>query len=164
MCRVALVIDAANVVGSRPDGWWRDRPGAASRLVSGLASAMSTGALDGPVVVVLEGAARAGVPVGPVPAPADSPTGPSAPTAPADADAPAGPADLTAPVAQASERGLRVVHADRDGDSTIVAEVAALVAAGTEPVVVTADRALRDRVIAAGGTVLGPSWLRARLP
>ena len=27
-----LVVDAANVVGSRPDGWWRDRPGAARRL------------------------------------------------------------------------------------------------------------------------------------
>jgi hypothetical protein len=22
-----LVVDAANVVGSRPDGWWRDRAG-----------------------------------------------------------------------------------------------------------------------------------------
>ena len=27
-----LVIDGANVVGSRPDGWWRDRAGAAARL------------------------------------------------------------------------------------------------------------------------------------
>jgi hypothetical protein len=27
-----LVVDAANVVGSRPDGWWKDRPGAARRL------------------------------------------------------------------------------------------------------------------------------------
>lgn len=26
------VVDAANVTGSRPDGWWRDRPGAAARL------------------------------------------------------------------------------------------------------------------------------------
>lgn len=46
------------MVGSRPDGWWRDRPGAARRLVERLA------ALPGPVVVVLEGAARAGVPAG----------------------------------------------------------------------------------------------------
>jgi len=29
---LALVVDAANVVGSRPDGWWRDREGAARRL------------------------------------------------------------------------------------------------------------------------------------
>ena len=27
-------IDAANVIGSRPDGWWRDRPAAARRLVA----------------------------------------------------------------------------------------------------------------------------------
>jgi hypothetical protein len=26
-------IDASNVIGSRPDGWWRDRDGAARRLV-----------------------------------------------------------------------------------------------------------------------------------
>jgi len=55
-----LLVDAANVVGSRPDGWWRDRPGAATRLVAGLRTAVRDGALQGPVVVVLEGAARAG--------------------------------------------------------------------------------------------------------
>ncbi len=27
------VIDAMNVIGSRPDGWWRDRAGAIERLV-----------------------------------------------------------------------------------------------------------------------------------
>jgi hypothetical protein len=27
------VIDAMNVIGSRPDGWWRDRPTAIARLV-----------------------------------------------------------------------------------------------------------------------------------
>ncbi len=31
-----LVVDAANVVGSRPDGWWKDRAGAARRLHEGL--------------------------------------------------------------------------------------------------------------------------------
>src|SRR3954469_23183276 len=31
-----IVVDGANVVGSRPDGWWRDRPGAARRLLAGL--------------------------------------------------------------------------------------------------------------------------------
>jgi hypothetical protein len=56
-----LLIDAANVVGSRPDGWWRDRAGAAGRLVERLRVATAAGHLDGPVVVVLEGAARAGV-------------------------------------------------------------------------------------------------------
>ncbi len=64
-----LVVDAANVVGSRPDGWWRDRPGAAARLVNGLVAALRAGALDGPVTVVLEGAARAGVTAGAGPLP-----------------------------------------------------------------------------------------------
>jgi hypothetical protein len=32
-----VLVDAANVVGSRPDGWWRDRAGAASRLLGRLA-------------------------------------------------------------------------------------------------------------------------------
>jgi len=32
--RSSLVIDAANVVGSVPDGWWKDRAGAAARLAT----------------------------------------------------------------------------------------------------------------------------------
>ena len=56
-----LVVDAANVVGSRPDGWWKDRAGAAEKLCTGLADAIATGQLEPPVVVVLEGAARRGV-------------------------------------------------------------------------------------------------------
>jgi hypothetical protein len=57
------VVDAANVVGARPNGWWKDRGGAARRLVDALARAAPT---DGQVVVVVEGAARAGVPAGEV--------------------------------------------------------------------------------------------------
>lgn len=53
-----LVVDAANVVGSRPDGWWRDRAGAAERLHQRLLVADM--AYD-EVVLVLEGAAKAGV-------------------------------------------------------------------------------------------------------
>lgn len=52
-----LVVDAANVIGSRPDGWWRDRAGAARRLHQRLAAAEL-----GLVVLVVEGAARTGVP------------------------------------------------------------------------------------------------------
>jgi predicted RNA-binding protein with PIN domain len=33
-----LVVDAMNVIGSRPDGWWRDRAGAIERLVTELDS------------------------------------------------------------------------------------------------------------------------------
>ncbi|WP_234348010.1 NYN domain-containing protein [Streptomyces specialis] len=49
-----VVVDGANVVGSVPDGWWRDRRGAAERLRDRL-----TGH-PGPaeVVLVVEGAAR----------------------------------------------------------------------------------------------------------
>jgi hypothetical protein len=54
-----LVVDAANVVGSRPTGWWRDRAGAAAALHHDLTSAD----LDHDVVVlVLEGQARRGHP------------------------------------------------------------------------------------------------------
>src|SRR5215204_67829 len=31
-----LIVDGNNVMGSRPDGWWRDRAGAAARLVAAL--------------------------------------------------------------------------------------------------------------------------------
>ncbi|WP_277875711.1 NYN domain-containing protein [Kribbella sp. VKM Ac-2569] len=51
-----VVVDAANVVGSRPDGWWRDRVGAARRLLTRLA-ALQERLPDTDVVVVLEGAA-----------------------------------------------------------------------------------------------------------
>ena len=61
-----LLVDAANVVGTRPDGWWRDRAGATQRLLGGLA-ALAGQRLDLPgapveeaeVVAVVEGAARA---------------------------------------------------------------------------------------------------------
>jgi hypothetical protein len=56
-----LVVDAANVVGSRPDGWWKDRAGAARRLHEQLLVA------DLPyddVVLVLEGQAKGGVKAG----------------------------------------------------------------------------------------------------
>ncbi|MEW1659540.1 MULTISPECIES: NTP pyrophosphohydrolase [unclassified Streptomyces] len=58
-----VVVDAANVVGSVPDGWWRDRRGAAERLRDALADRAATG-LPGLVepplelVLVVEGAAR----------------------------------------------------------------------------------------------------------
>ncbi len=55
---VVLLIDAANVVGSRPDGWWRDRAGAAARLVEQLAAVPGTevaGVVVDEVVVVVEG-------------------------------------------------------------------------------------------------------------
>jgi predicted RNA-binding protein with PIN domain len=47
------LIDGMNVVGARPDGWWRDRAGAARRLVAELERwAAATGE---PVTVVFDG-------------------------------------------------------------------------------------------------------------
>lgn len=54
-----IVVDAANVVGSQPDGWWRDRAGAARRLLDKLTALAQCLAEPAEVVVVLEGAAKA---------------------------------------------------------------------------------------------------------
>jgi predicted RNA-binding protein with PIN domain len=120
-----LIVDGANVVGNRPDGWWRDRAGAARRLRERLAAAHLP---QDEVVLVLEGAGRRGNP--------------------------------------ADERsGVRIVHAAGSGDDEIVDEVVRQVAAegGRDVVVVTADRELQDRVVAAGGQTRGPSWLLEQL-
>jgi len=61
-----LIVDGANVVGSVPDGWWRDRKGAAERLRDNLRPVASTGLPDAPpglsapleIVLVVEGAAH----------------------------------------------------------------------------------------------------------
>ena len=53
-----LVIDAANVIGSRPTGWWRDRPGATRRFTEQMRATVSAGRLEPPVTIVLEGQAR----------------------------------------------------------------------------------------------------------
>jgi len=37
---VRLLLDTANVLGSRPDGWWRDRAGATGRLLADLAATL----------------------------------------------------------------------------------------------------------------------------
>jgi hypothetical protein len=117
----ALVVDGANVVGSRPDGWWRDRPGAARRLWERLDASVL--AYD-EVVLVLEGAARSGVPAG-------------------------------------TRGAVLTVHAARSGDDAVVEQTRHRRGAGSDVTVVTADRGLRARVEAEGGTVVGPAWLLA---
>ncbi len=59
--RTVLVVDAANVIGSVPDGWWQDRAGAAARLHAALTRAALR---YDQVILVLEGKARAGVAAG----------------------------------------------------------------------------------------------------
>jgi len=128
-----VVVDAANVVGSVPDGWWKDRAGAASRLL-GSVGALAAAGVSAEVLalpfdrwwprwtVVLEGAARDAV----------------------RADEP-----------------VSVVRAPGSGDDAIVEAARAAVDAGHTPVVVvTADRELRARVEELGAAVHGPAWLR----
>ena len=134
---MTVIVDVANVMGARPDGWWRDRAGAAARLaasVAALAAAGSEAAADSGAaagsraavgsgaayVLVLEGQARAA----------------SIPSAP----------------------GISVVRAPGSGDDAIVS------LAETGDVVVTADRELRRRVEAAGAVVEGPGGLLRQLP
>jgi 8-oxo-dGTP diphosphatase len=136
MRRLLVVVDAANVIGSRGNGWWRDRPGAARQLLSDLARTetriLPTGALPAGLgapgltgwrpefVVVLEGQARAG--------------------------------------AEGVPTRLEVALASGSGDDRVVEEVRR-----AHPddlvLVVTADRGLRARVAEAGAATVGPSWL-----
>jgi hypothetical protein len=96
-----LLVDAANVVGSRPNGWWRDRPGAARSFVAQVRAAAELGRLVPPVVVVLEGAARAGVEEGVA-------DGVSVVHAPGSGD------DTLLAVAAAADSPVTLVSADRD--------------------------------------------------
>ncbi|MFD5161713.1 NTP pyrophosphohydrolase [Streptomyces hawaiiensis] len=97
---VLVVVDAANVVGSVPDGWWRDRRGAAERLRDRLASE-GLPAVSGPVeiVLVVEGAAR-GV---------ESVPGVRVSSAPGSGDD-----HIVEAVASAGDRSVLVITADRE--------------------------------------------------
>jgi len=57
-----LVVDAMNVVGARPDGWWRDRAGAVRRLVGQLQDL--AGETDHPITVVVDGRPAPDLPEG----------------------------------------------------------------------------------------------------
>lgn len=129
--RPAVVVDVANVVGSVPDGWWRDREGAASRLVAQLSHLAGRGvpasALELPEqtwyprwIAVVEGQAR-------------------------DAD---------------DAAGVEVDRAEASGDDAIVAATRRAVEAGERVTVVTSDRGLAERAIGEGARVQGARWLR----
>jgi hypothetical protein len=127
---VVLLVDIANVMGSRPDGWWRDRAAAATRLLNALVplngakvTFPEVGALRiTEVRAVVEGAAK----------PAESP------------------------------ESVSVIRADRDGDSEIVDEANRLTASGKIPLVITADRGLRQR-LPEQALITGPGWLNRLL-
>jgi hypothetical protein len=140
---VTLIVDGANVMGSRADGWWRDRAGAMARLHGELA-ALAAGGIRGPVpgdpaaresesgdaaagarwyphvFLVVEGRARKML-------------------------------DLVSPAP-----ALRVIAARGEGDDEI-ADLAGRLTG--QRIVITADRELRRRCEAAGAAVTGPTWL-----
>jgi hypothetical protein len=95
-----VIVDGANVVGSVPDGWWRDRRGAAERLRDRLAEHGVPGRAEAvEIVLVVEGAARG---VGSVP-------GVRVESAPGSGD------DLIAELASAAaSRPVLVITADRE--------------------------------------------------
>lgn len=155
---LTVIVDAANVIGSRPDGWWRDRAGAARRLVTSVTELSAAGITEFPAaaglpvpacwlpdfVVVLEGQARAA---------ADGAAGDGA-----AGDGAAG--DGAAADGAAADGRLRVVSAPGSGDDAIAK------LAGELPgrrLVITADRELRGRCEAAGALVTGPRWLTGLL-
>ena len=129
--RPAIVVDGANVVGSVPDGWWRDRAGSAQRLIERVGGVAERGIAAGELglpedlwfpewSVVVEGAAKA-----------------VASTTP----------------------GVEIVRAEASGDDAIVAEARRLVDLGRTVTVVTSDRELAARVTEGGAAVRGTRWL-----
>jgi 8-oxo-dGTP diphosphatase len=150
---VTIVVDVANVMGSRPDGWWRDRAGAAVRLHAELVNLAASGRAIPPgetnppdFVMVLEGAAKAAANRLSVTPPAVTPPAATPPAA--------------TPPGEARPSEVRVVLAPGSGDDAIVAVARELPG---HRVVVTADRELRERCVAAGATTLGPGWLLSLL-
>lgn len=130
---VTVLVDTANVVGSRADGWWRDRAAATGRLVrqTGTLRARVARLPDGERVVVrrvvhvLEGRAREA-------------------------------ADLR------DDRWPETAAADGEGDDLLVELAGRSRRAAEDVVAVTADQGLRARLDPAAGMV-GPRWLLALL-
>jgi hypothetical protein len=108
----SLIIDAANVVGSRPDGWWRDRAGATRRLRDAVARA---GLSADEVVLVVEGAARGVEPV----------EGVTVVAAPGSGD------DTIVELARRLAGACTVVTADRELRARVGAHGASVVGPGT---------------------------------
>ncbi|MBZ4486784.1 NUDIX hydrolase [Microbacterium sp. cx-55] len=156
--RPLVIVDAANVVGSVPDGWWRDRAGATARLIERIALLADAGVPAAALgleaahwfpefVVVREGAARG--------ASAERGAGTAR-------GAGAGAAEAGGSLADGAERisdAVRAVDAPGAGDDEIVAQVVRATASGYRVTVVTSDRELSARSTAAGADVRSAGWL-----
>jgi predicted RNA-binding protein with PIN domain len=121
---VRWLVDGMNVIGSRPDGWWRDRDKAKRTLIEALREfAAESGE---PVAVVFDGR----------------------------------------PIALPDPDPVTVEFAPTPGPNAADAVLAARVEADGDPAglrVVTSDRALADRVRAAGAEVIPAGSFRRRL-
>lgn len=150
---VTVVVDAANVMGSRPDGWWRDRAGAAVRLHEDLLRLAGRG-----VRVPGDGSGASG---------ASGESGDTGDDELADGEPGGDEAEFVLVLEGAARAAMsrikpgkvRVVAARGSGDDAIVDLVREMQG---RCVVVTADRELRRRVGALGASVLGPGWLLGR--
>src|SRR4029077_7006609 len=60
--RRRLIVDGNNVIGSRPDGWWKDREGASRRLIAELQERAASS--PDRIAVVLDGRPLPGLPEG----------------------------------------------------------------------------------------------------
>jgi hypothetical protein len=145
------VVDVANVMGARADGWWQDRAAAALRLCREvIALAQRDHETAGAWVLVLEGRAREAVAL--LENETSLAEGTAAPDDWVPLPADEGPApDGTPPV--------RIVSAPGSGDDAIVGAVAEAVAQDESCLVVTADRELRRRCEELNASVVGPGWL-----
>lgn len=121
-------VDGNNVMGSRPDGWWRDRVGAARRLLDEVAELARADGGDWTVVFD-----------GPPPKP----------------DAPFPPSD-----------GVKVEYPEsqgRDGADDHIVGLLGLLPPGSNALLYTSDRGLRERAEATGARVEGARALLSRL-
>ena len=146
LAELSIVVDIANVMGARPDGWWRDPAGAALRLCREIAALATRGlaAGDRPAgapesgaihwVLVLEGRARKA--------------------------AASWPDESASKSSANSQHWVRIVLAPGSGDDTIATQARDLQG---YRLVVTADRELRRRCEQAGAMIVGPRWLLALL-
>lgn len=171
----AVVVDAANVVGSVPDGWWKDRAGAAERLRARLTGWAANGVAAEEfgvelhrsypqVSMVVEGEARAIADAGERQAGGGRGRGGGSHS---DSDSSSSSSSSSHRDSNGSSDGaaerVRVIAAEGAGDDAIVAEARRLRAEGRPVVAVTSDRVLRDRLIALGARVESAGWLLGQL-
>ncbi|WP_371030570.1 NUDIX domain-containing protein [Pseudoclavibacter sp. JSM 162008] len=168
--RPVVIVDAANVVGSVPDGWWRDRAGAAERLLAkvhafalaGARAAVSSvptaasGSTSGVPSHASRSATSAGVPAADLGLTGDR-------WFPEFAVVVEGAArDASCPASSESVKNaaVSVVRATASGDDAIVDEARRRLAMGESVTVATSDRELGERAVAVGASVRGVGWLR----